>query len=119
MPIITNRMLSFLQHAGDTRYNAFPCLQKLSLKYCYTSDGALVNIVTSRRRLHPAARVMDARVKSVHITFRLPVTIDQLTSQNKREMESDVQRAHKRDIARLQAVQQDGLHASWSTNVWA
>jgi hypothetical protein len=121
IPSITNRTLNFLQRGGDMHYDAFPSLQKLSLKYCYTSDGALVNMVTSRRywqHTHPEARATDARLESIHVTFRMPLTIDQLASQTKKEMDNDIRRAHKRDIGRLHVLEKEGLHVSWNTKVW-
>ncbi|KAF8240628.1 hypothetical protein L208DRAFT_510887 [Tricholoma matsutake] len=119
---ITNQTLNFLQRRGYSNYDTFPFLQKLSLKYCHTSDGALINMVASRRRspyAYPATRILGTMLQFIHVTFRLPMTIDQLTSQTKKEMENEVRRAHKRDIARLQTLQEEGLQVSWSTKVWA
>jgi hypothetical protein len=90
IPTITNQTLNFLQRGGDTHYDAFPRFKSLTLKHCYTLDGELVSMVTSRRcwhYMHPEAKVTDTRLESIHVMFYLPVTIDQLTSQTEREIE--------------------------------
>lgn len=115
IPSITDRMLSFLQRGGDMNYDAFPYLQKLSLKYCYSSDGSLSKMVASRRIPHP--EVPHTMLQSINVTFRLPVSLNQLTS-HKEGDEDGVRRAHRRDLARLQALQEQGLQASWATEVW-
>ena len=120
IPSITDLTLSFLQRRKHRNYDTFPNLRKLSLKYCYTSDGALVNMVTSRRPSRskdPAGNAPGSMLHSIHVAFRLPLTIDHLTSHTKKEMDSSVQRAHKLDIARLKFLQEEGLLASWSTRV--
>ena len=96
-------------------YDAFPRLQKLSLKYCYSSDGSLSKMVASRRSSRPEAS--QTMLQSIHVTFRLPVSLNQLTAHNK-EGDEDIRRAHRRDLARLQALQEQGLQASWATEVW-
>lgn len=116
IPSITDRMLSFLQRGGDLNYDAFPHLQKLSLKYCYSSDGSLSKMVASRRFSRSEGR--QTMLQSIHVTFRLPVSLNQLTAHNNKEGDEDIRRAHRRDLARLQALQEQGLQASWATEVW-
>jgi hypothetical protein len=120
VPSITDQTLNFLQRRRHRNYDTFPCLRKLSLKYCYTTDGALVNMVASRRTSRytdPTAKAPDSMLQSIHVAFRLPLTIDQLTSQTRKEMDNDVRHAHRLDIARLKTLQEDGLDVSWSTKV--
>ena len=120
IPSITDLTLGFLQRRKYRSYDIFPNLRKLSLKYCYTSDGALVNMVTSRRPSRykdPTGRALGSMLQSIHVAFRLPLTIDHLTSHTRKEMDNDVKRAHRLDISRLKTLQEEGLHASWSTRI--
>jgi len=122
IPSITELTLGFLQRRKYRNHDTFPNLRKLSLKYCYTSDGALVNMVTSRRPSRyndPAARAPASILQYIHVAFRLPLTIDHLTSHTRKEMDNDVQRAHQLDIARLKTLQEEGLHASWTAKISA